>query len=61
MVKGNWERRAELATKKRQEAKERKALKKSGAVVNPESCANKLAADAAVPAPVTASGLTLLR
>jgi len=45
MVKGNWERRAELATKKRQEAKERKALKKSGAVVNPESCANKLAAD----------------
>ena len=46
MVKGNWERRAELASKKRAEAKERKAAKKSGAVVNPESCCHKLAADA---------------
>ena len=45
MVKGNWERRAELANVKRQEARERKQLKKSGKVVNPESVLQKLQKD----------------
>jgi hypothetical protein len=45
MVKGNWERRAELANVKRQEARERKQLKKSGKVVNPESVLQKLFKD----------------
>ena len=45
MVKGNWERRCEMAATKRAEAKERKVLKKSGKVVNPESILQKLHKD----------------
>jgi len=45
MVKGNWERRAELASLRRAEEKERKALKKKGKVVNPESILQKLHKD----------------
>ena len=45
MVKGNWERRCEMANIKRAEAKERKVLKKSGKVVNPESILQKLYKD----------------
>ena len=46
MVKGNWERRAELASMRRAEEKERKALKKTGGkAVNPESILQKLYKD----------------
>ena len=46
MVKGNWERRAELASLRRAEEKERKALKKTGGkAVNPESILQKLYKD----------------
>jgi hypothetical protein len=45
MVKGNWERRAELASQRRLEAKEKKTAKKQGKLVSIESILNKLKRD----------------